>query len=139
MVLSDDMWHKNDFYIIGIYEEMKDDIYPSHFTPIIAEKNLNLYRRWTYTIKKPYKIELCSAMGSFKETPEKLFPVKTLHYVYPIKLNCKTQIVALSRDKILTSDSKSKLILQVLASVLTKKPELGYLIRAIKTIKNIIE
>ncbi|WP_333918305.1 hypothetical protein [Vibrio crassostreae] len=133
------MWHKSDYYIIGLYEEMRDDIYPSHFTPIIAEKKLNLYRRWTYTIQKPYKIELCSAMGSFKETPEKLFPIQTLHYIYPVKLNCKTQVVALSRDKILTSDSKSKLILQVLMSVLARKPELGYLIRSIKTIHNIIE
>ncbi|WP_188008052.1 hypothetical protein [Photobacterium damselae] len=133
------MWHKSDFYIIGLYEDMKGDIYPSHFTPIIAEKKLNLYRRWTYSIKKPYRIELCSAMGSFKETPEDLFPVKTLHYLNPIKLNCKTQVVALNCDRILISDSKSKLIIQVLGAVLTKKPELGYLIRVMKTIKNIIE
>ncbi len=133
------MWHKSDFYIIGLYEDMKDDIYPSHFTPIIAEKKTGLYRRWNYTIKKPYRIELCCAMGAFKETPEKLFPVKTLHYLHPVKLNCRTQVVALSRDKILVSDRKSKLIIQVLGSILTKKPKLGYYNRVIRTIRNIIE
>lgn len=133
------MWHKGNYYIIGLYEEMKDDIYPSHFTPIIAEKKSSSFRRWSYTIEKPYKIKLSGAVGLFKDSHEELFPVKTLHYIDPIRLNCKTQVVALGRDKILVSDSRSKLILQVILSVLTRRPGLGYLERAIKTIKNIIE
>lgn len=139
MVLKVDMWHKGKYYIIGIYEDLEDHIYPSHFNPIIAEKKNDLYRRWNYSIKSPYQIKLNSPVGVFKKNHEELFPVKTLHYITPIELSSKTQVIALSRDKILASENKVKLILQIIKSVITRKTDFRYLHRSIRTIKNIIE
>ncbi|RJG18457.1 hypothetical protein D4A39_08290 [Alcanivorax profundi] len=133
------MWDKGDYYIVGLYEEMVDDIYPTHFTPIIAERKYGLYRRWNYIVKKPYEIELKSPVSSFKENHEDLFPVKTMHYVDPIKLNCRTQVIGLGRDRILASDSKAKLVLNVATSVLTRWSYSGYLDRAMITLRNIVE
>lgn len=76
MVLKVDMWHKGKYYIIGIYEDLEDHIYPSHFNPIIAEKKNDLYRRWNYSIKSPYQIKLNSPVGVFKKITKSFFLLK---------------------------------------------------------------
>lgn len=139
MVLKIDMWHESKYYVIGVYEDLEDHIYPSHFNPIIAEKRGGLYRRWNYLIKLPYQIQLDSPVGTFKENHEELFPVKTLHYITPVELCSKTQVVALSRDRIVVSKNKTELILQIIKSAMTKKTDIRYLYRSVRTIRNIIE
>lgn len=139
MVLKAEMWHNSKYYIIGLYEELEGNIYPSHFTPIIAEKKNGLYRRWKYSIKFPYQIELSSPVGGFKGTHEELFPVKTFHYIAPIRLTSRTQVIAISRDRILASENRTELVFQVMKSAIMRKPDIGYLHRAFITIKNIIE
>ncbi len=139
MVLKVDMWHKTKYYIVGVYEDLEDNIYPSHFNPIIAEKKDGLYRRWNYSIQFPYQIKLNSPVGTFKKNYEELFPVKTLHYIKPVELSSKTQVIALSRDRIIASENKAKLVFQIMKSALTSKTDIRYLHRAVRTIKNIIE
>lgn len=139
MDLKAKMWHKSKFYVIGLYEELVEDIYPSHFTPIIAEKKDGLFRRWSYSIKFPYQIELSSPVGSFKKNHEDLFPVKTLHYITPIELTSKTQVIAISHQIILISDNKTNLVFKIMGSALMRKPDIRYLYRTVKTIRNVIE
>lgn len=139
MGLKAEMWHNNKYYIVGLYEELEENIYPSHFTPIIAEKKDGLYRRWKYSIKFPYQIELSCPVGSFKDTHEELFPVKTFHYIAPIRLTSKTQVIAISRHRIIASENRAELVFQVMKSAIMRKPNIRYLHRAFKTIKNIIE
>lgn len=132
------MWKKGEYYMVGLYEEMRENIFPSHFNPIIAEKKGGLFRRWSYSIHFPYKLKLGNPIGEFKNH-EELFPVKTLHYVDPIKISSKTQVIGLSKERILISESRSKLVFFIVISMVKPKVDFSYLRRAVRTIKNIIE
>ncbi|CNB67922.1 Uncharacterised protein [Yersinia frederiksenii] len=124
------------FYVVGAYEDFKLTVFPTHVSPIIAELHMGQYRRWAYKIEMPYKIIPTHPVGTFYNTPQKMFPVMTYSLITPVKLRENSQIVAISIDKILVECNKFTLCRKIIIESLIRIKEFGFLYRAYLSIKN---
>ncbi|MFI8126435.1 hypothetical protein [Acinetobacter sp. ABJ-A23_2] len=124
------------FYVVGAYEDFKLNIFPSHISPIIAEHHMGKYRRWAYKIEIPYKITPTHAVGQFYDTPQQMFPFMTYNLVSPIILRSDSQIIAISKDKILVEHNHFILCQQICIEALKNITQPKFLYRSFLTIKN---
>lgn len=125
-----------DFFVVGFYEDFKLDALPSHVSPIIAECQNGLYRRWAYRIEKPYKITPTHAVGEFYSTPRAMFAYITYTLSQPTPLKQNSQVVAISRNKILIEHNKLRLGLKITAEALKHINDMGFLCRSFLSLKN---
>jgi hypothetical protein len=127
---------KTMFFVIGVYEDYKINVFPTHVSPIIAECSEKGYRRWHYRIDKPYCIKPVEAIGDFESTPEKLFPLVTYHLCMPKKLHFNSQIIATSERELIVEKNKVVIFIKILKSILYNNRNPMYRKRAWRTILN---
>lgn len=126
------------FYIVGFYEDFKLDIFPTHTSPIIAERRDGKYRRWAYQIEKPYKITPTHPVGDFYDSPRQMFAYITCSLSPPTPLMPHSQIVAVSRERLLIEHRKFYLGIKIAIEALKNIYSLGFLYRSYLSIKNAI-
>lgn len=124
------------FYVVGAYEDFKINIFPSHISPIIAEFKMGKYRRWAYKIEVPYKIVPTHPVGQFYDTPLLMFPFMTYNLVTPIILRSDSQIIAISKDKIIVENNQLILCKKILIEALKNIKKPNFLYRSFLSIKN---
>lgn len=124
------------FYVVGAYEDFKLNIFPSHISPIVAERHMGQYRRWAYKIEAPYKIIPTHAVGRFYSTPQEMFPYMTYSLISPVLLRQDSQIVAISKDKLLVESSSFKLCRKIFVEAVKNIKEPGFLYRSLLSMKN---
>ncbi|HEQ1857593.1 TPA: hypothetical protein VEO38_001113 [Providencia alcalifaciens] len=124
------------FYVVGAYEDYKLDIFPSHVSPIIAEFYMGQYRRWAYRIENPYRIVPTHPVGIFHDSIQKMFPLLTYSLVTPVILRQSSQVIAISKDKLIVEHKSyvlcCSLLIEAIKSI--KKPRFIY--RSLISIKN---
>lgn len=108
------------FYVVGAYEDYKLDIFPSHVSPIIAEYYMGQYRRWAYRIETPYKIVPTHAVGVFHDSIHKMFPLLTYSLVAPVTLRQDSQVIAISKDKLIVEHNNYVLCCRILIEAIKK-------------------
>lgn len=126
------------FYVVGSYEDFKLNIFPSHTSPIIAEQLNGQYRRWAYRIESPYKIVPTHSVGKFYSTPQEMFPYMTYALSTPISLRQNSQIVAISKDKLLVEHHTHHLCCKIFIEALKNILNYGFVYRSLLSIKNAI-
>jgi len=124
------------FYVVGAYEDFKLNIFPSHISPIIAEYHMGMYRRWAYKIDIPYKITPTHAVGRFYESPQQMFPYMTYSIITPITLREYSQVIAVSKNKLLVEHSSFKIFRKLLIEAIKNIQDFGFLQRSYITMKN---
>lgn len=102
------------FVIVGAYECADLEALPSHVSPIVAEATTEGFRRWRYRIVKPYRIALEGPLGHFRQGVDDLFPVRSYWSIAPIPFSDTLQIVAISPERVLVSESKTALVFNLL-------------------------
>ncbi|CAI8975513.1 conserved hypothetical protein [Pseudomonas sp. IT-P100] len=127
-----------NFYIVGVYEDFKLDIFPTHASPIIAERINGEYRRWAYRIEFPYKITPTHSVGGFYKTPTSMFPYLTYNLNNPTQLKYNSQIVAISKNTILVESNKTVLCLKIMRAALINIKTPRFIYRSYTTIKNVL-
>ncbi|NMY33030.1 hypothetical protein HBR94_16145 [Pseudomonas sp. WS 5412] len=127
-----------NFYIVGFYEDFKLNVFPTHASPIIAEQQNGQFRRWAYRIEKPYKIIPTHSVGQFYDSPNLMFAYITYTLSTPTPLQQHSQIVAISRDKILVEHRKFHLCCKIVTEALKNFHNFGFVYRAYLSIKNAI-
>ena len=127
------------FYVVGAYEDFKLNIFPSHISPIIAEFHLGQYRRWAYKIEVPYKIIPTHAVGDFYDTPQQMFPYMTYSLILPKPLTQDSQIIAISKDKLLVENNRYFICQNILLEALRNIKKPAFLYRSLLSIKNALE
>ncbi|MFH4157084.1 hypothetical protein [Acinetobacter bereziniae] len=127
------------FYVVGAYEDFKLNIFPSHISPIIAEFHLGQYRRWAYKIEVPYKIIPTHAVGAFYDTPQQMFPYMTYSLILPKPLTQDSQIIAISKDKLLVENNRYFICQNILLEALRNIKKPAFLYRSLVSIKNALE
>ncbi|RYU42116.1 hypothetical protein ERW49_18230 [Aliivibrio finisterrensis] len=128
----------NEFYVVGVYENLQHDIFPTHLSPIIVERTELGFRRWHYKILSPYGIEPMKPIGEFHETLIGLFPYPSYSFIEPRKVTIKSQIVGFSHKEIFVESNRLFMIYNLLKSVLRNYKKFNYLKRAKFTLFNII-
>lgn len=126
-----------NFYVIGVYEDFKLDIFPTHTSPIIAERINGEYRRWAYRIESPYKITLTHSIGGFYKTPTSMFPYLTYNLSKPVQIRHNSQIIAISKYALLVEHNKTIICLKIIKSVLKNIKNPIFIHRSYMTIKNV--
>jgi len=124
------------FFVVGAYEDFKLNVFPSHISPIIAEFHMGQYRRWAYRIEMPYKIIPTHAVGGFYSSTQQMFPYMTYSLVSPILLRDDSQIIAISKDKLLVEHSNAVLCRKIFFEALRNIKNIGFLYRSYLSIKN---
>lgn len=124
------------FYIVGAYEDYKLDIFPSHISPIIAEFHMGKYRRWAYRIEMPYKIVPTYSVGTFHDSIHKMFPLLTYSLVAPVILRQDSQVVAISKDKLIVEHNTYILSRRILIEAIKNIKNPRYIFRSLISIKN---
>ncbi|WP_029686585.1 hypothetical protein [Tatumella saanichensis] len=124
------------FYVVGAYEDYKLDIFPSHVSPIIAEFNMGQYRRWAYRIENPYKIVPSHAVGVFHDSIDKMFPFLTYNLVAPVMLRQDSQIIAISKDKLIVECNVYLLCCKIFIEAIKRIENPKFLYRSLISIKN---
>lgn len=127
-----------NFYVVGVYEDFKLDIFPTHTSPIIAECINGEYRRWAYRIESPYKIVPTHSVGGFYKTPESMFPYLTYNLNTPTKLRHDSQIIAVSKDILIVENKKIVLCLKIIMAALKNIKNRNFSYRSYTTFKNIL-
>jgi hypothetical protein len=131
---------KKDFYIIGVYEDFKLDVFPTHVAPIMVEHDYFLgYRRWKYKIEKPYQIKFIEPVGKYNQSPESLFPVLTYQLCEPRKISSSSQVIAISKNQVLIESNSFILLIKLLVYFIKNCYKPSYFIRFWKTVKNIFD
>ena len=126
------------FYVVGSYEDFKLDIFPSHTSPIIAEQLDGQYRRWAYRIESPYRIVPTHSVGKFYRSPQEMFPYMTYTLSNPVLLRNNSQVVAISKDKLLVEHRTPHLCRKIVFEILKNILNYGYVYRSLLSIKNAI-
>ncbi|WP_349886041.1 hypothetical protein [Pantoea ananatis] len=124
------------FYVVGAYEDYKLDIFPSHVSPIIAEFHMGMYRRWAYRIENPYKIVPTHAVGVFHESIYKMFPLLTYSLVTPVILRPDSQVIAVSKNKLMVEHNSYVLCCRVLIEAIKRIKNPRFTYRSLLSIKN---
>lgn len=130
------MTFDREFRVIGVYEDFRLDVFPTHVAPIVAEWSAQGYRRWSYRIERPYRLRCVAPMGEFHLSPEKLFPVVTFHLCAPQRLQEKSQVIALSKQHVLVEHRRRVIIARLLLAVAPKLASGGFVWRTFRTILN---
>lgn len=129
---------ERNIYVVGAYEDFRCDVFPTHVSPIIAERVNGQFRRWIYSIESPYKITLEHPAGNYFASPKLMFPYLTYQTHDPVSFLPKCQIIALSSNTLLISQNKIYLIVRVAMKALNPKSGLPFFWRSLITIKNIM-
>ncbi|MDK1709660.1 hypothetical protein QOM18_15225 [Serratia marcescens] len=124
------------FYVVGAYEDYKLDIFPSHVSPIIAEYYMGQYRRWAYRIETPYKIVPTHAVGVFHDSIHKMFPLLTYSLVAPVTLRQDSQVIAISKDKLIVEHNSYVLCCRILIEAIKKIKNPRFTYRSLISIRN---
>lgn len=110
----------SDYYVVGVYEDFRLDVFPTHAAPIVVERGPAGYRRWRYRIETPYRIRLLAPVGEFRRSPAELFPVMTYRLCAPRRFSETCQVVALSEDEILVERSRVVMLCKILIAAATR-------------------
>lgn len=129
----------SSYYIVGAFEDLSFDAFPTHATPIVVERAPNGYRRWSYVIERPYQIRLAEPQGDFRESLNDLFPTKTYHTFAPRRWSAGSQLVILTREHVVVTSSRTNLLLRLAVAVLRRPWSTGYFRRALLTARNALE
>lgn len=124
------------FYVVGAYEDYKLDVFPSHVSPIIAEFHMGQYRRWAYRIEIPYKIVPTHAVGVFHDSIHKIFPFLTYSLVAPVILREDSQVIAISKEKLIVEHDSYVLCCGILIEAIKRIKNPRYAYRSLISIKN---
>ena len=124
------------FYVVGAYEDYKLDVFPSHVSPIIAEFHMGQYRRWAYRIEIPYKIVPTHAVGTFHDSIHEMFPLLTYSLVAPVILRQASQVIAVSKDKLIVEHDNYVLCCRILIEAIKRIKNPRYTYRSLISIKN---
>lgn len=125
-----------ELYVIGVYEDFRLDVFPTHAVPIVAERSEHGFRRWSYVIDRPYRLRAVAPMGEFRPSLRALFPVVTFHLCTPQRLHEKSQCIVLSTDHVLVEHRRMAIVARLLIAILIAPPSLGFVHRALRTIRN---
>lgn len=126
------------FYVVGVYEDYKLDVFPSHVSPIIAEFYMGKYRRWAYRIENPYKIVPTHAIGIFHDSIHKMFPILTYSLVTPVILRQDSQVIAISKNKLIVEHNSYVLCSRILIEAIKRIKNPRFTYRSLISIKNIL-
>lgn len=130
---------KDNFYVVGMYENPDESIFPTHIQPVIVELLNGEFCRWSYEIKRPYQIKLISRIGHFRPCINELFPYKSYEMLpVPVKMSEKSQFIAFDKKKIICCSSKITLMIRVVIHRCSTKFSIPGLICSFRCIKNIL-
>ena len=125
----------NELYVVGLYENLDDEVCPTHVSPIIAKRTKSGYQRWTYRIVMPYAVLPISPVGEIHPEIDRLFPYPSYDLIKPRPISVKTQFICLSGDRVLVTEKISFIWLTLFVHSL-KKMRVSYLRRTCVTAIN---
>jgi hypothetical protein len=129
--------HKTNLYAVGVYETPQQEILPTHVSPILAEKKHGKFRRIIYVIKIPYEIFVIEAIGKWVDSVEEMFPVKSYIFFAPKPFRHNSQVILISKSKIIVEKSKILLLIYLTISMLNNIRDMNYMKRSLRTIINV--
>jgi hypothetical protein len=124
------------YYVVGVFEDFRLDVFPTHVPPIVAQYGAEGYRRWNYQITAPYEIQLLEPVGEYRSAPEKLFPVFTYRACEPKKFSTTCQVIALSPTDIVVETSRVRIVATLLLAAIRNVRNRRYRARAWRTMVN---